>query len=529
MASAERERRAAAEIIARRRGLPIRGKYPGGGGFELAGFEGDTPLYRTTLNRNAGISTAANLLWPLPYGVTGAGGTVGVWDEAAVRTTHQEFGGRVAVKDGVVELSAHSTHVAGTVGAAGADAAAKGMAPEAYVDCYDWNYDLSEMTSRGATYPGEPGMIYLSNHSYGYNAGWVYTETPAYTWYGSGTTAAGYEDDFGKYNDAAQEIDELAFGLPYYLMFWAAGNDRANNPANGSSVALSPGGVSVTYDSALHPAGDENYKGGFDTISYNALAKNVVTVGSVRDAVNNGLRSLSGATMEAYSSWGPADDGRIKPDLVANGYSLYSAVTNADNKYAYSSGTSMATPNAAGTAHLLTSHLAALFTNTAMRASTLKALLIHTADDLGNPGPDYRFGWGLVNARAAADLLAAYRTNAAARGVVEDRVTTARQSVDVPFVWDGAGPIRATLCWTDPAGGATTAHDSRDVRLVHNLDLRIIGPDSGVYQPWVMPFVGDWSVAACDYYATTGSNRTDNVEQVLIAAPGMAGTYTARV
>lgn len=529
LARDERTRREAAEEVARQRGLPIRGKYPDGGGFELAGFDGDTPLYRTTYNDSAAISTGANLLRLAPYLVTGGNGTVGVWDEGAVRTTHQEFGGRVTVKDGATTLSDHSTHVAGTIGASGVSPSAKGMAPAAMIDSYDWNSDISEMTGRGAAYPGELGMIYLSNHSYGFNSGWVYTATPTYTWYGSGTTASGYEDDFGKYRAETREVDILAYNLPYYLMFWAAGNDRNNNPANGSSVALSPGGTSVTYDSSSHPPGDGVYKGGYDTVSFNALAKNVVTVGAVGDAVSGGLRSLSGAAMQAFSSWGPTDDGRIKPDLVANGASLYSTVYGGDASYGSKSGTSMATPNAIGTAHLLTEYLGTLFTNTAMRASTLKALLIHTADDLGNAGPDYCFGWGLVNAKAAADLLAAYRANAGTQRVIEDRVTTSRKTVSFPFTWDGTGPIRATLCWTDPAGASTTSHDLRTARLVNNLDLRVIGPGGTEYRPWVMPFVDDWSVAACGYAATTGSNKTDNVEQVLIATPGTAGTYTARV
>lgn len=529
LARDERSRRDAAEELARQRGLPIRGKYPGGGGFELAGFDGDTPLYRTTYNANAAISTGANLLRLAPYLVTGGSGTVGVWDEGAVRPTHQEFGGRVTVKDGTTTLSDHSTHVAGTIGASGVTSSAKGMAPAVMIDSYDWNNDTSEMTGRGAAYPGEPGMIYLSNHSYGFNSGWVYTGTPVYTWYGAGTTASGYEDDFGKYRAETREIDTLAYSLPYYLMFWAAGNDRNNNPQNGQSVALSSGGASVTYDSVSHPPGDGVYKGGYDTISYNSLAKNVVTVGAVGDAVSGGLRSLSVAAMQAFSSWGPTDDGRIKPDLVANGNTLYSTLSGGDASYGSMSGTSMATPNAVGTAHLLAEYLGTLFTNTAMRASTLKALLIHTADDLGNAGPDYRFGWGLVNAKAAADLLAAYRANAGTRRVIEDRVTTSRTTVSFPFTWDGASPIRATLCWTDPAGAATTAHDLRTARLVNNLDLRVIGPGGTEYRPWVMPFVGDWSVTACDYAATTGSNTTDNVEQVLVASPGTAGTYIARV
>lgn len=528
-AEVARVRREAAWASAAQRGLPVKGEKPGGGAFELIDFDGERPLYRATCNANAAISSGANLLWAAPYGVTGSGGTVGVWDASSARTTHQEYGGRVTTKDGSGATYDHSSHVVGTVCAAGIDAAAKGMAPSVRVDSYDWNNDNSEMTARGAAVPGEAGMINISSHSYGINSGWVYTQTPVYTWYGSGTTAAGYEDHFGQYNTYARDIDVLAYSLPYYLIFWAAGNDRSDNPATGNAVALSPGGASVSYDPALHPPGDRTYKGGYDTVSYDGLGKNVLTVGALTDAVSGGLRSPGSALMTSFSSWGPTDDGRIKPDVVANGYYLRSTSYAGDTAYSTMSGTSMATPSAAGSAQLLVHVFHTLFTNQVMRASTLKALLIHTADDKGNAGPDYEYGWGLVNAQAAADLLAAYRSNAGTRRMVEDRVATSRTQVDVAFAWDGSSPIKATLCWTDPAGTATVSHDDRGGRLVNNLDLRVIGPDATVHRPWVMPFVGDWSVASCAYAATVGSNATDNVEQVLIATPAAAGVYTVRV
>jgi len=513
---------------AKRLGLPLRGSRPDGGAWEIVGFDGDRPLYRTTLNADAGISVAANLLWPAPYNVTGDGGTIGLWDASGALTTHQEFGGRVTIKDGSIASSDHSTHVCGTLCAAGVVSSAKGMAPLARVDSYDWNSDISEMTSRGASYPGEPGKLQISSHSYVSAAeGWVYTGSPAYTWYGVGTDATGYEDDFGQYDSRAAGADALAFSLPYYLMFWAAGNDRNENPIAGTIVKI--GSITNSYNSALHPPGDGLYRGGYDTISHDALAKNVVTVGAVNDAVNNGQRVVTNATMLSFSSWGPADDGRIKPDLVANGYRLYSPTNGSDAAYAPKNGTSMATPNAAGAAQLLVHYLSTLFTNTAMRASTLKALLIHTADDRGNAGPDYAYGWGLVNVKAAADALKAYQTNAAACRIIEDRVATNRAGVGYRFTWNGLSPIRATLCWTDPAGTATTAHDLRTPRLVNNLDLRVIGPTGTVYRPWVMPFVGNWATNTYASPATTGSNYTDNVEQVLIASPGVPGIYTARV
>ncbi len=524
-----RARREAAWARAALRGLPVKGAKPGGGAFELMDFDGERPLYRATCNANAAISSGANLLWAAPYGVTGNGGTVGVWDASSALTTHQEYGGRVTTKDGSGATYDHSSHVVGTVCAAGINAAAKGMAPAVRVDSYDWNNDSDEMTARGAAVPGEAGMINISSHSYGINSGWVYSQSPVYTWYGSGTTAAGYEDHFGQYNTYARDIDVLAYSMPYYLIFWAAGNDRGDNPATGNAVALTPGGASVPYDPALHPPGDRTYKGGYDTVSYNGLGKNVLTVGALSDAVSGGLRSPGSAIMTSFSSWGPTDDGRIKPDVMANGNVLTSTSYAGDASYSTMSGTSMATPSAAGSAYLLVHLFHTLFTNQVMRASTLKALLIHTADDKGNAGPDYEYGWGLINVQAAADLLAAYRSNAGTRRVVEDRVATSRTQVEVAFEWDGESPVKATLCWTDPAGSATASHDDRGGRLVNNLDLRVIGPDAAIHRPWVMPFVGDWSLASCAYAATVGSNMTDNVEQVLIAAPSAAGVYTARV
>ncbi len=534
----DRERRGETQARASRLGLPLRGSLTGGGGWELMGFEGDQPIYFTTLNINAAIATGANLLQAAPYAVNGDGGTIGVWDEGAARVTHREFGGRVTSMDGAA-VSIHSTHVIGTVCAAGVEPLAKGMAPAVRVDSYDWANAPSEMAQRGAAYPGETGKINISNHSYGPYAGWVYTASavytwlPTFTWYGSGADAAAVETDFGKYDTFAQEADSLASSLPYYLTFWAAGNDRGYingvKLVNGSAVALSPGGEAVSYDASLHPPSDDTYRGGYDTMSGSALAKNVVGVGSVIDLVTDGQRDLSKAKVNSWSSWGPADDGRIKPDLVANGYSLYSCTSGSDASYGGMNGTSQASPSAAGTAQLLLHLFGTLFANHSLRASTLKALLIHTADDCGNAGPDYAYGWGLINAKAAADLLQDYRTHPGTRRVAEDRVATSRTGVSFSFVWDGAGPIRATLCWTDPAGEATGQHDLRTPRLVNNLDLRVMGPDGTVYQPWVMPFVGDWTTNTLAAPATTGSNTTDNVEQVLVASPGMAGTYTARV
>ncbi len=532
MRALETGRKAAAWTRADREGLPKRIEHTDGTIQELVDFEGDKPVYFTTNNVNAAISSGADFLPAPPYAVTGSGLTVGVWDGGSVRSTHQEFGGRVTVKDGAAAVD-HATHVGGTVAAAGTVSLARGMATGARIDSYEWNSDKSEMTSRGASYPGEPGSIYLSNHSYGYIAGWNRTglSSPKWDWWGSGTASTGVEDDFGKYNSYARDSDSLSYSLPYFLVFRAAGNDRGDNPVAGDSVALSPNGTTVlSYDTAQHPAGDSQYKsGGYDTIAFDAVAKNVITVGGVNDAVSGNIRQPSNATMTWFSTWGPTDDGRIKPDLVANGESVYSSLAGSNSSYGFLSGTSMATPSATGSAALLVNFFDRLFPGQAMRASTLKALLIHTADDRGPSGPDYQYGWGLMNVKAAADLIQEYRDDAGTKHLIEDRLTTARTSVSHSFTYNGAGPIRVTLCWTDPAGSATTSGENRTARLVNNLDLQLTGPDGSVHQPYVMPYVGDWTAAKLSAPAVTGKNDTDNVEQVYIATPPAAGVYTATV
>ncbi|MFM8715578.1 MAG: S8 family serine peptidase, partial [Spartobacteria bacterium] len=462
-------------------GVPVRIEENGGKVSILHDFRGEQPLYRVTNNKNAAISTGANPIQAAPYGLDGTGVKVGVWDAGSIRSTHRELTGRIANKNATAPLDDHSTHVAGTIAASGVDANAKGMAPKSTVDSYDWENDYAEMTASGAATATALAAVPLSNHSYGYGA----------------TTA-----DMGRYEREAQTTDALAWSLPYYLPFWAAGNEQD------SLTAL----------------------GGFQSITFNSLAKNIVTIGAVNDAVVAGVRSPSAGAMSTFSSWGPCDDGRIKPDLVANGVSVYSTTAASDSSYDGTySGTSMATPNAAGSAALIQQ----LYANTfgqRPRASLLKALLIHTADDLGNPGPDYKFGWGLINVKAAADLVLAQKANPAVPRILEGSLTAAVKSTTTSFTWDGSSPIRATLSWTDPAGAAQTAADSRTPNLVHDLDLKITGPDGAtVYLPFVMPFVGAWTSAAMSAAATTGKNRVDNTEQVYISNPNRAGTYTVTV
>jgi len=529
----QEERRAAAMARAHELGLPVRTVGPRGRVREVYDLDEQGHLiYRTTLNLNAARSSGASLLQAETPPLTGSGVTVGIWDAGRVRTTHQELTGRVTLKDSATAIDDHSTHVGGTIGASGVVASAKGMAPAVSIYSYDWNSDYAEMTAAGATAAGQTTKIYLSNHSYGTVNGWDYTgETnPMWIWYGSGTGTTGADAGFGQYGADAADVDAVVYSTPYLLPFVAAGNDGTDDPVNGDKVQLNPDvSTTVTYSSATHPAGDGKYRGGYDTIASSSIGKNVLTVGAATDAVTGTERDITKAALVDFSSVGPTDDGRIKPDLVANGEDLYSSVGTSNTAYDTYSGTSMATPSAAGSAALLVQLYSQLFPNGAMRASTLKALLIHTADDLGTAGPDYKNGWGLINVKAAADLLREHAADSAKLRVNESQISTTTTTVTYDFIWDGTSPIRATLCWTDPAATSTTSLDSRTSRLVNNLDLKITGPDSSTHLPYVMPFVGTWTQPSMATAATRGVNNTDNVEQVYIATPPASGTYHAVV
>ena len=517
------QRKTAAWQLANEQGWMQRGRV-NGKLFELMAIEGDRVYFYQTCNVNSAISIGVNLIRDIPpYYSNGTDMIVGVWDGGAVRATHQEFGSRVSVVDGASNAS-HSTHVGGTIGAAGIQSAAEGMAPNVLIDSYEWTDDISEMTARAMSYPGEPNKIQVSNHSYGYACGWDTDISPPH-WYGTwGDRESEY---FGAYYLETAQWDELCYDAPYFLPFKAAGNDRSDNaPADGEIFDYYkwPKWREKVYDSNTDPYDDGWDDGGFDTVLTVSSAKNIMTVGAVYDAVTGSLRDASKAAMTTFSGWGPTDDGRIKPDIVANGVSVYSATAGTDSSYASYNGTSMATPAAAGAATLLLDYYGQLFPGQTMRAGTLKALMIHTADDLGNAGPDYKFGWGLVNAQDSADAIRDHWHSSDSNVITEDVLTSLDSLHSYELQWDGENAIRATLCWTDPAAAELTGLDNPSPRLVNDLDLRIIDPCGVVTY---FPFVLDPSNP--DVAATTGDNVLDNVEQVLIEAPSVSGVYTVEV
>jgi hypothetical protein len=479
------------------------------------------PMFYGLHNLDAAISIGTDRLWPggdTGLNLTGLNtpGELAIWDGGVVRVTHQEFGGRVSVMDGSTNVVSHATHVAGTMVGGGVDPLAPGMSPAAFLDSYFWDSDVPEMA--GAAAAG----LRISNHSYGWVTGWLYGLGGDANWYWFGDPEVSEAEDpgFGFYASSTATWDEIAAAAPSYLIVKSAGNDR-------NDAGPEPGGGHYVWDTSIDdwawstvvrdPDGGLD---GFDTIGYRGNAKNILTVGAVED-VPGGWSDPADVVPSPFTSWGPTDDGRIKPDLVANGVALRSAIADADDSYAVYSGTSMAAPGAAGSLNLLLQHYQATLGATPL-ASTLKALVLHTADEAGPaPGPDYMHGWGLLNTARAA-LVVADHSPATMR--ITEGLLSAGAVDSVRLIHDGAGPLMVTLAWTDPAGTPPPwSLDPPDAMLVNDLDLRVIRESDGeVFRPWIL----DPTAPAAA--ATTGPNHRDNVEAVDASGAG-AGTYRVEI
>ncbi len=494
----ERER-AEAIRIAQITGYPVEGKTSDGGSFSLQGLDESGQLkYYSTQNLISAAYLGTTDAWN-DYGLSGAGQILQIWDGGRVRTTHTEFDNRVVQVDNSATLDDHATHVAGTMCAYGYNVSASGMAYEAQLRAFDYNNDISEIANEAA------GFMLASNHSYGQNAGW--RNNPAlnrWEWWGNTAISSTEDYKFGFYDEDAQALDYIVYNAPFTLPVWAAGNDR-NDVYSGTHWVRNSSNNWVMSSASRDRDGGSD---GFDCITPAQTAKNCLTVGAMDIEVSGGL-FISGVS--DYTSWGPTDDGRIKPDLVARGTDVFSCVASSNSAYDTYSGTSMATPAIAGSMALINEEIDFLFPGSALRASAMRALLIHTADDFtpSNPGPDYQTGWGSMNTLAALDMI---------NDVDERNVWRSRDSLydgqEVSFLvyHDGNSDLKVTIAWTDPEGPVSPASlNPSTIRLVNDLDVRLIAAwdNNLVYFPWRLNPANPASPA------TKGDNFRDNVEQIL--------------
>lgn len=461
--------------LAQQNGWEIRQTLPDGTLIELQKVTPDgTPIYYTTFNVAAARSTRTNHLnngGSLGLNLMGQNMTAYVWDGGVARATHQEYDGaggnnRFSTGDSGA-LNYHSAHVTGTIMASGVVANAKGMAPHASAVGYDWNSDLAEATNAAAN-----GML-VSNHSYGFRSDLV------------------PDHYFGGYITDSRDWDEVMFNAPNYLMVVAAGNDGNQNGYNGSPLG-----------------GNSSY----DKLTGHSTSKNNLVVANAQDANIDANGNLVSVSINSGSSEGPTDDYRIKPDITGNGTAVYSTYESSDTAYNSITGTSMASPNVAGSLLLLQQH--ANNTNGSfMRAATLKGLALHTADDAGSNGPDAIFGWGLMNTKAAAEAI----TNNGNEAKIEELTLTSGQTYTITVDSDGTNPLLASISWTDRAGTANTLVNSSTAVLVNDLDIRVTKGGT-TYNPWRLTGVNTNG---------TGDNTVDPYERVDVA--NASGTYTITV
>jgi hypothetical protein len=508
---------------AREIGIPVRSVLPDGRTIELIGFYEERPVFYTTNNLRAAETISTDHVWPggsAGLSLTGSGITLGEWDAGRVRMEHQELVGRVTMGDNSPNNHNHSTHVAGTMIAAGVVADAKGMSYEASLEAYDWKNDLSEMISASAN-----GMR-VSNHSYGIVHGWHWNAFNDGKWLWAGYSEISETEDagFGFYNSRSRAWDNAVYNSPYYLICIAAGNDRNDRPRSQPVQHWVYDQSSNSYTLSNQVRDKDGGDDGYDCLGQRGVAKNVLTVGAAYP-IDGGYTQPSDVRISGFSSWGPTDDGRIKPDLCADGVRVYSCLATSNDAYANYSGTSMATPNLAGSIGLLIQHHKNLYGHDRLWASTMKGILIHTADEAGDSdGPDYEHGWGLANIRKAAELMSDNK-NYADGFRFRELTLNNQDSKEIFLLKSDNESARTTICWTDPAVSERPHQPSslndRTKMLVNDLDMTISHGDTEYY-PWIL----DPDNPADPAEKT--DNDLDNVEQIDLKNPDK-GLYIVKI
>ncbi len=430
----------------------------------------------TPNNAENRVLTNVDAVNAAPYNLSGAGINVLIYDGGQVLSTHQAFVNTPLI--GLSDTSGgsdHSTHVAGTVAAGdtglpGIDGTERGMAPNAQIVSY--GFEVPGGLSQGFLYtdPGDLESDYteaialygvdISNNSIGTN-----------------TAPNGFPCDWeGNYNNTSILIDSIvrgSLGAPFRIV-WANGNERQGS-----------GTCGTTYHTTAPPA----------------CAKNHIAVGSV-DSDTDGNSS--------FTSWGPTDDDRMKPDIAAPGCQVggdggVRSISDAGNtSYTVKCGTSMAAPTVTGICALILEDWRALFpSDPDPRNSTLKALLAHTAVDIEEAGPDYKTGYGSVRADNAIDQLRS-------GNLLEDVVSQSTSYLVTVIVAPGDPELRVTLAWDDVPSTPLAAQV-----LVNDLDLVVHSPTGTRAFPWTLGGLANPGALAVQ----TQENHVDNIEQVFVQNP----------
>nr|WP_294905369.1 S8 family serine peptidase [uncultured Lacibacter sp.] len=377
--------------------------------------------------------------------LSGNGVTVGIGDNA--NPLHLDNTKNVINRTPVFISGNHGRVVTGVVGGDGLiEERYKGAAPKSTLVVDNFDYILT----KSSTYFTDFGMTVTNNSYYNGLAGCI-----------------GNSD----YNELSVYVDGQIYNNPFLQHIFSAGND---------------GGLICNS----FPISFATIKSGYQ------VGKNVLDVADYH--VGTDVLNLS-------SSKGPVKDGRLKPEITASGVNVISTSTN--NNYVGGYGTSFSSPFVAGVWALLTERYKQLHTNTLPKSALLKAVLCNSADDRGNKGPDYGYGFGLVNSRRAVEAIEQSRYY----GGTISTAGTSSQVINVPA---GTQQVKIMLYWHDkPASPlATTA-------LVNDLDLSVTDGATS-YLPWIL----NPAPASVNNLAVRGVDHINNIEQVTIDNPGASVT-----
>lgn len=436
------------------------------------------------------------------HGLSGAGQIVAVADSGLctgdLETIHPDFQGRVQSVSGWVDpdfwgdASSHGTHVAGSVlgsGAAFGDGQYSGIAPAAALIMQA----IGDPQGGSRVFLPTPlNRLFESAHELGAH---IHTDS-----WGSSV--------YGAYTSFSREADEFMWDYDDLLILTSAGNS----------------GKDTNRDGVIDP----------QSIGAPASAKNVLTVGAAesdRPAGSGGLSGLKWGTggwlanypvnpirddlistsadgthqgMAAFSSRGPTQDGRTKPDIVGPGTDIISARSLYPNAgpgwgvvpgaagdwYLFMGGTSMSTPLVAGAATLAREYLTERRGIANPSAALQKALLVNGARSLApgqygtgiyqeipfGPRPNMVEGWGQVDLEYTL-----YPASGATNWLWDRHAVTTGQTNRYPLVVDPGNtnaPVRVTLAWSDFPASLTAAR-----QLVNDLDLRVITANGAVIHP----------------------------------------------
>jgi hypothetical protein len=511
-------------------------------------------------NAQAAALSQVNVVQAAPYNLSGDGVVLANFEFAPLDTAHVEFGGRATVEFNCSSSDAdckdndnkqHITHTSGTMIAAGVNPLAKGMAPKATL--HEFRADKGNWLTQKDT--GLSGISAAADsNSWGYTLGWVTcTPNPGGSCSADWEWITDSEDLIGGYSgDLNAVLDHVAF-TSGALGIYASGNEGqvsgpttppyqhvhvdqndSNFGPTSAVYCVSPSGSGTDCatpcrtgtdpwgdpycETSLHPnhAATSNNPGG--SVNWLASGKNIMAVGAVGPT----------KTIAGFSSRGPAKDGRVKPDIVAKGISLFSSVYTGTTwdvahgcaalnvtSYGCAQGTSMSTPVVTGTMALFTEQWKKSNNGVRPLPVTLKALAIAGAEDVGNPGPDYTYGFGFLNAKNTVDLIIA--DNGQGKRVKIASASTG-STFDYPVTLTSSQDMRVVLSWFDPEVLPLGSEEVAGKTLVNDLDVKIVRPDGSATLPYVLDPTHPGS------NATQGVNTVDNTEEVEIKG-ATAGTY----